>query len=161
MKFYTLRDLYLHELRDLFSSANQIVDALTDMNEGTTSADLREFFTDHLDEAQGQLAAVRAILEPLGESSEGGFSEGTQGAIDEAMEWAEENAESAVLDAGLVAALQRLIHSEIASLGCARTHAKVLGETSAHKLLQDCVDQAEATDKRLTLLAETLNQEAV
>lgn len=32
---------------------------------------------------------------------------------------------------GLVAALQRLIHFEIAAFGCARTHAKVLGETAA------------------------------
>lgn len=52
IKFHNLRDLYLHELRDLFSSANQLVDALTRMNEGTTSDDLREAFTDHLDEAQ-------------------------------------------------------------------------------------------------------------
>ena len=161
MSFHHLQDLYLHELRDLFSSANQIVDAMPQMNEGTTSEDLREAFAYHLDDAQSQLSTVRAICQELGESPEGGFSEGTQGAIQEAMDWAEENANSAVLDAGLIAALQRLIHYEIAAFGCARTHAKVLGETSAQKLLQECVDQAEAADRQLTTLAETLNPEAI
>ena len=161
MKFHTLRDFYLHELRDLFSSANQIVDAMSRMNEGTTSEDLREALSDRLDEAQSQISTVRAICQKLGESPEGGFSEGTQDALQEAMEWAEENADSAVLDAGLIAALQRLIHYEIAAFGCARTHAKVLGETSAQKLLQECVDQSEAADRELTALAEVLNREAV
>ena len=161
MRFHNLRDLYLHGLRDLFGSANQTVDALSRMNEGTTSDDLREAFTDHLDQAQSQISIVRTICEKLGESPEGGFSKGTEGIIKEAMDWAEEKADSAVLDAGLVAVLQRLIHSEIAAFGCARTRAKVLGEVSAQQLLQDCVDQAEMTDKRLTALAETLNREAV
>ena len=44
---------------------------------------------------------------------------------------------------------------------CARAHAKVLGETSAQKLLQECIDQAEATDKQLTILTETLHKTAV
>lgn len=161
MKFHTLRDLYLHELRDLFSSANQIVDALPKLTEATVADKLRAAFTAHLDEAQGQIRRVSAIFKTHGESSEGGFSEGTHGAIQEAIEWAEENADSEVLDAGLIAALQRLLHYEIAAFGCTRTHAKVLGETEAQKFLQDCLNEAEATDKRLTALAETINKVAV
>ena len=160
MKFHNLRDLYVHELRDLFSSANQIVDAITRMNEATSSEELRTAFTDHLDQAQAEISTVQTVLQMLGEAPEGGFSAGTQGAIQEAMEWAEENADSAVLDAGLVASLQRLIHYEIAAFGCTRTHAKVLGETAAQHLLQNCLDDLEAADKELTVLAETLNQEA-
>ena len=160
MKFHTLRDLYLYEMRDLFSSANQIVEVLPKLIDATVSDDLRAVFTTHLDEAQGQIARVHAVFECLGESSEGGFSQGTHGAIQEALKWAEENADSAVLDAGLIAALQRLLHYEIAVFGCARTHAKVLGDSSSQKLLQDCLDEAEATDKRLTTLAERINKKA-
>ena len=160
MKFHNLRDLYLYELRDLFSSANQLVDVLPKLTEATAADALRDAFTKHLDEAQGQIARVHAIFETLGERSEGGFSEGMHGSIQEATEWAGENADSEVLDAGLIAALQRLLHYEIAALGCTRTHAKVLGEASAQKLLQDCLDEAEAADKRLTGLAETINKVA-
>ncbi len=160
MKFHNLRDLYLYELRDLFSSANQLVEALPKLTEATVADELRATFTKHLDEAQGQISRVHAIFETLGESSEGGFSAGMHGSIQEATEWAGENADSEVLDAGLIAALQRLLHCEIAAFGCTRTHAKVLGEGVAQKLLQDCLDEAEATDKRLTVLAETINKVA-
>ncbi len=160
MKFSNLRDLYLHELKELYSLANQVVDFLPRMRDAAANDDLLEAFSRHADEAQEQIARVHAIYPKPEGSPEGEFSDGTHGLIVEAQTWISENAESEVMDAGLIAALQRILHHEIASYGCARTWAKLLGETSAEKFLQESLDEAIATDKKLTEIAGAVNAEA-
>ena len=73
----------------------------------------------------------------------------------------EEDAEPDVLDAGLIAAAQRVEHYEMAGYGTVRTYAKLLGEDQAAKLLQQTLDEEGETDKKLTELAESnINLEA-
>jgi ferritin-like metal-binding protein YciE len=158
MKFNTLRDLYLHELQDLHSSANQVVDALPAFVEVAVSEPLQAAFTKQLDEAQGRIARLRAIFKAGGDSREGEPCQGIHGLIVEAKSWMQENAESAVMDAGLIASAQRILHHEIVGYGCVRTYAKLLGEpdTTQH-FLQESLDETEAADRRLTKIAETIN----
>jgi ferritin-like metal-binding protein YciE len=68
---------------------------------------------------------------------------------------------SPALDAGLLAAAQAVEHYEISRYGTLRTWAEELGLNDAVKLLQETLDEEEATDEALTELAETVvNQEA-
>jgi uncharacterized protein DUF892 len=46
-KFETLRDLYVNELRNLFSGETQLVEALPKMADGATTPALKQAFTDH------------------------------------------------------------------------------------------------------------------
>ena len=77
-----------------------------------------------------------------------------QGLIEEATELMEEGADDAVLDAGLIAAAQKVEHYEIASYGTVRTWAKLCGEEDAAELLQETLDEETEADQKLTELAE-------
>jgi ferritin-like metal-binding protein YciE len=84
-----------------------------------------------------------------------------QGLIEEATEIMEEDAEDAVMDAGIIAAAQKVEHYEIASYGTVRTWAQACGENEAAELLQETLDEEGDADKRLTELAErVVNPEA-
>ena len=66
------------------------------------------------------------------------------------------------MDAALIAAAQRVEHYEIAAYGCVRNYAELLGYSSAARLLQQTLDEEEATDKKLSALAESgINEAAV
>jgi ferritin-like metal-binding protein YciE len=83
------------------------------------------------------------------------------GLIEEGKKTMEQDADPAVLDAALIAAAQKVEHYEIASYGCVCTYAEVLGYDQAHELLGQNLDEEEATDQRLTALAESvINPEA-
>ena len=68
---------------------------------------------------------------------------------------------SPALDAGLLAAAQAVEHYEISRYGTLRTWAEELGHPDAASLLQETLDEEEATDQALTKIAKTaVNQEA-
>jgi ferritin-like metal-binding protein YciE len=73
----------------------------------------------------------------------------------------EQDAETPVMDAALIAAAQKVEHYEIASYGCVCTYAEMLGYDQVHELLGQNMDEEETTDQKLTALAETIiNPEA-
>ena len=79
-----------------------------------------------------------------------------KGLVEEGSELMEEDADPNVMDAGLIAAAQRVEHYEMAGYGSVRTFAKLLGETDAVKLLQATLNEEGATDKALSALAESI-----
>jgi len=72
-----------------------------------------------------------------------------------------EEGPDSVIDAGLIAAAQRVEHYEMAGYGAARTFAAILGEDEAEDLLQQTLDEEGAADEKLTEIAEGIvNEEA-
>jgi len=155
-KLASLRDLYIHELRDLYNAENQLTKALPKMAKATTSPELKAAFETHLKETEGQIERLEAIFEELGKSPKGKTCAAMKGLVEEGSEMMGEDAEPTVMDAGLIAAAQRIEHYEIAGYGTARTFAKLLGETKAAKLLQQTLDEEGKTDKLLSELAESI-----
>lgn len=73
----------------------------------------------------------------------------------------EEDAEEDVMDAGLICAAQKIEHYEIATYGCLRTYAEMLGFDEQADLLQETLDEEKETDENLTELAVScINLEA-
>jgi len=161
MSLMTLRDLFVHELKDLYSAENQIIKALPKMAKAATSAELQQAFEHHLEQTKEQVTRLESIFENLEVSPRGKKCKAVEGLIEEGKEILEEDAEDAVRDAALIGAAQRVEHYEIAGYGCARTYARLLGEEEAAELLQQTLDEEADTDKKLTGLAETqINVEA-
>jgi ferritin-like metal-binding protein YciE len=77
-----------------------------------------------------------------------------EGLIKEGQELMREDIDPEALDAGLIAAAQRVEHYEIASYGTARTYAQALGLSEAASLLEETLEEEKATDRKLTELAE-------
>ncbi len=161
MKLSTLQDLLQHELKDLYSAENQLVDALPKMAEAATNPDLKAGFQEHLEETKVHVQRLEQIAEALGVSLGGHKCKAMEGLIEEGSDLISEDAEDAVRDAGLIGAAQRVEHYEIAGYGTARALAIHLGRKEITDLLDETLGEEKATDRKLTELAETrINFEA-
>jgi ferritin-like metal-binding protein YciE len=153
-KFETLRDLYVNELRDLHSAENQLVDALPKMAAAATSSQLRQAFTEHLEQTRGHVRRLEEIFDALGEKPTGETCEAMEGLISEGESYVKASGDDDVRDAGLIGAAQRVEHYEIAGYGTARTLANRLGEKEAADLLQATLNEEGEADHKLTEIAE-------
>ena len=154
-KLETLKDLYVEQLRDLYSAENQILQALPKMEKAATAPELKAAFKLHLKQTEGQVKRLDQIFEALGEKPTGHKCKAMEGLVAEGAETIHEKAVPEVKDAALIAAAQRVEHYEMAGYGTARTFAQHLKETAAAKLLAATLKEEEETDKTLTELAET------
>jgi ferritin-like metal-binding protein YciE len=161
MEMNTLRDLYINELKDLWSAEKQLVKALPRMAKAANDPQLSKAFTTHLRQTEQQVQRLEQIFNELGESPRGKKCIGMEGLIEEGQELVKEKPEPDVLDAGLIAKAQYVEHYEIAGYGTARTYARLLGAERQAQLLQQTLDEEGETDKLLTELAESsINIEA-
>jgi ferritin-like metal-binding protein YciE len=149
-----LKEVYIDELRDLYSAENQLVKALPKMAKGAVSDDLRQGFEDHLEQTKGHVQRLEQIFEALDESPKGKRCKGMQGLIEEGAETLSEDYEDGAMDAALIGAAQRVEHYEIAAYGTARALAEALGENEHISLLTDTLEEEKQTDEKLTELAE-------
>ena len=157
----TMDDLLLHGLQDIYYAENQIVKSLPKLIDKATNRELKKGLTQHLEETKNQIARLDQVFKKLGQSPKGAQCPAIDGLITEADDVAGDVADKEVLDAAIVGAAQAVEHYEIARYGTLRTWAEELGLGQAAKLLQQTLDQEEATDKALTQLAESVvNQEA-
>jgi ferritin-like metal-binding protein YciE len=155
MELETLRDLYIDELRDLYSAEKQIVAALPKMARSATNSELRRAFEEHLEQTRGHVDRLEVIFETLDGEPGGKKCKGMEGLIEEGKELMEEDAQDDVLDAGLIAKAQHVEHYEMAGYGTVRTYALILGENKHAQLLQQTLDEEIEADRLLTELAES------
>ena len=161
MKLNTIEDLFLQELKDLYSAENQLVKALPKMAKAATNADLQAGFEEHLEQTKGHVERLDKIAEQLGVKLTGHKCKAMEGLIEEGSELIEEDADDSVRDAGLIGAAQRVEHYEIAGYGTARALASRLGHKDIAKILTQTLEEEKETDAKLTDLAEsTVNEEA-
>jgi ferritin-like metal-binding protein YciE len=160
MKFASLQDLYIEQLKDLHSAETQLTKALPKMAEAATTPELKTAFTAHLKETEEQLLRLNQIGEGLGESLDGHTCAAMEGLIEEGAEWMKRGADPEVMDAGLIAAAQRVEHYEIAGYGTVHNFSELLGEEEAAELLAETLGEEEAADAKLTALAQSINVEA-
>lgn len=156
----SLRDLLIDELRDLHNAENQLIKALPKMAKAASHEELKEGFKTHLEETREHVDRLERCFKILGEKARGKKCHAMEGLVEEGKEAIEEDAPDAIRDAKLIGAAQRVEHYEIAAYGTARSFAQTLGETKVADLLQETLDEEGETDKKLTALAETINEEA-
>ena len=161
MKEDSLKELFIEELKDLYSAETQLVKALPKMAKAATNSDLKAGFQEHLKQTEGHVGRLEKIMKSLDESPKGKKCKGMEGLIKEGAELIEEDPGDEELDAGLISAAQRVEHYEMAGYGCVATYAKLLGEDQAETLLRQTLDEEKETDKKLTQLAQHINVEAV
>lgn len=160
MELASLQDLFVDELKDLYSAENQLLKAIPKMAKAATSKDLKAGFEKHLKQTQGHVERLEQVCKEMEVSPKGKTCKAMEGLIKEGGEVIEEEMEPEVKDAALISAAQRVEHYEMAGYGCVRTYAKLLGNNEAAKLLQQTLDEEGDTDKALTKLAEKINVEA-
>jgi ferritin-like metal-binding protein YciE len=154
MKIKSLEDLFVHELKDLYSAEKQLVSALPKMASKSSHAELRAAFEEHLEVTRGHVQRIEKIFEQLDNSPRGEKCDGMEGLVEEAEGVMEDTEDDDVLDAALIAAAQKVEHYEISSYGTARTYAEMLGQDGAARLLQQTLDEEKEADAKLNELAK-------
>jgi ferritin-like metal-binding protein YciE len=157
----SLHDLLADEVRDLYSAENQLVKALPKMAKAATNPELSAGFEEHLEQTRVHVQRLEKACQQLDVTPKGKKCAAMEGLIEEGKELIEEGPSPAVLDAGLIAAAQKVEHYEIASYGTVCTWAKLLGFDKIAEILGETLEEEKATDEKLTSLAEqTVNEDA-
>ena len=160
MEHKDLMELFVGELKDLYSAESQLIKALPKMAKAATSENLRAGFEHHLEQTKEHARRLEEICTELGEKPTGKKCGGMEGLIGEGKEMMDEF-DGDVLDAALISAAQRVEHYEIAGYGTVRTYAELLGNDRAVELLEETLTEEKETDQKLTELAVTINVEAI
>ena len=162
MKLDSLQKLFVEQLRDVYNAENQLLKALPKMAKNASSDELRQAFEDHLEATKEHVERLEQVFKDLDEKPKGKTCQGMKGLVEEGSEILEQDGEESVLDAGMIAAAQKIEHYEIATYGTLRTWANLLGQDDTAELLQQTLDEEGDTDKRLNELAEDIvNPEAL
>jgi ferritin-like metal-binding protein YciE len=161
MNLNSLSDLFVQELKDLYSAEKQIVEALPKMVDAATSTQLKQAFRHHLDESKTHLDNVHNILKQLDVNPGNVTCDAMKGLLEEGAEIIKQKATPEVKDAALITAAQRVEHYEMAGYGAVRNYALRLDHLDAAETLQQILDQEGNANKKLTALAEEgINQKA-
>lgn len=156
-KMTNLHELYIDHLKDAYSAEKQLIGAMPKMAKATQNEQLRQAFQTHLEQTKRQVETLDQIFQLLQQSPGRKKCKGMEGLIAEAEElMMEEKMSPEALDAGLIAAAQKVEHYEISQYGTLRAWAEEMGHRDQVRLLQQILDQEGQTDKLLTQLAESM-----
>ncbi len=160
MKNPNLEGLFHETLKDIYYAERKILKTLPKMARNAQSPELRAAFEKHQAETEGQVERLQQVFEMIGKRAQGKTCPAIDGIIEEGEEVMETFKGLPALDAGLVAAAQAVEHYEMARYGTLRAWATSLGMTDAAALLDQTLQEEEATDESLTELAESSVNEA-
>ena len=161
MSVGTIEELFVDELKDLYSAEKQITKSLPKLAKAATAPELKDAFESHLKETFGQIERLDKVFEILGKSSRGKTCNGMKGVLEEGAEVLDETEEGSVRDAALISAAQRVEHYEMAGYGCVRALATLLGQKEIAQLLDETLAEEKAADSKLNQLAKRINPEAL
>jgi len=156
----SLENVLIDELRDLYSAENQLVKALPKMAKGTTSPELKELFTDHLEQTKGHVDRLKQAFEHLGEKPTGEFCKGMEGLVKEGQEQLENDEEGAAKDVCIAGAALRVEHYEIAGYTAAIAIARAMGQDEIVELLTETLHEEEEAGEKVLSQAQPLIEEA-
>jgi ferritin-like metal-binding protein YciE len=155
MPMRTLNDLFVDELKDLYSAEHQLIKALPKLAKAADNAQLSQAFTMHLAETEEHARRIEEILRAgLEGTPRGKKSVAIEGLVAEGKEVMEDGGAADVVDAALIGAAQRVEHYEMAGYGTARAHAQQLGYANAARLLEQTLKEEAAANDKLSQIAE-------
>lgn len=176
-KMNDLRDLFKHEIEDLQSVEDQILEALPKMIDKANNPDLKKALSEHLKITEQHKTRLEKIMKEVqkgGEESNGKkkgilgifvggkhVCKGMKGIIEEGEKIMNTDISPEALDAAIIASAQKVEHYEICGYGTARTFARELGmEQIARQLEQTLNEEYEADDLLTNLAVMGVNEEA-
>jgi ferritin-like metal-binding protein YciE len=154
MEFNSLTDVLAEELGDLYSSEQQLVDALPRLAAAAHSYELRDALEMHLEETRVHVDRLQQIFSDMGiRFAPNKTCKAMEGLVSDGDDIAGSAGDPVALDAALIGAAQRIEHYEIASYGTARALAGELGLKTTSSLLDQTLEEEAKADKSLTKLA--------
>jgi ferritin-like metal-binding protein YciE len=148
-------------MQDIYYAERQILKALPKMAKAAESPQLKQAFTEHHEETQGQVERLQQAFDALGKRARGATCEAINGLIEETEQLIEDFPEGSVRDAGLAACAQAVEHYEMARYGSLIAWAKAGGHKEVVTLLEETLAEEKKADTLLNQLANrALNPQA-
>jgi ferritin-like metal-binding protein YciE len=161
MQSSQLMSLFEDELKDLYWAENALLKAIPKMIKNTTSEELNQALTSHLEETKEQITRLEEIFNLIKVKAEGKKCDAMEGLIKEASHIMDSCEEGSMRDAGIISAAQKVEHYEIASYGTLRQFAETLQLTEVEKLLAKTLQEEKEADLKLSEVAmEAINVDA-
>ncbi len=156
------RDFFIDELKDILWAEKALLKALPKMRKAATGKELAASFNSHLAETEAQISTIEQVFELMGEKPKTKKCDAMEGLISETENIiADTEKGSAIRDAGLILAAQKVEHYEIATYGTLAAFADAMEEAKVAKLLRSILRDEKKSDKKLTILAlESVNEDA-
>ena len=149
----TLKNLFLDELADRYDAEKRLVIAMPKMIKAATCTHLKKLIQSHLKETERHVRTLEKVFRSFGEKPRVNKCEATIGLLKEGDEVASDNKGWPVLNAALISVAQKIEHYEIATYGCLRGWARLLGNVEAASLLQEILVEEKAANHALSELA--------
>ena len=157
-----LSELFENQLKDIYWAEKALTKSMPKVIENASSPDLVEALSEHLQLTEEQVTRCEDIFEALESKPEAKECEAMKGLIKECEDVMELTVKGVVRDAGIIAAVQKIEHYEIASYGTLKSFASLLGEDEVVSLIEETLEQEKEADVLLTEIAEaTINIEAM
>ncbi len=157
-----LKEFFHDEIKDIYWAEKKLVQTLPKLAKAATSEELRDAFTNHLEETKEHVSRLEQVFELLGEKAQAKKCDAMEGITEEGASVIEDTEDgTATRDVALVLAGQKAEHYEIATYGGLAQIAKTLGLDEIASLLETTLQEEKNADATLTSLAEgSINDDA-
>jgi ferritin-like metal-binding protein YciE len=153
----TAHELFIHELTDMLSAEQQLVEALQEQEEAASNSQLKKAFASHRAQTEKQVQRLEKCFEEIGEEAEETECKGIAGLIEEYKSFKdEEDPTEDILDCFAVGAAIKVESYEIHAYESLIDLAESMGHDKAAKLLGQSLKEEEATREKLESLSEKL-----
>jgi len=159
-----LSDLYIEELKDLWSANDQMVRALKKMAPKATNPKLSKMLESSQKGISGHTDLLKALIANQGEKVSKEHCKGVEGLVSEALKHTVEDGpdKGPVPDAAIIAQYQRMTHYGITGFGTVAAFAKALKFEDDNTQLRAAVKAMYLADELMTELADAaVNKDAV
>ncbi len=149
--------LYINQLQMLLSTEQQIKQAVPEMIEKATDAQLKQVLRSHLQDTEVQVLRIEQILRQVTGEAKSIECKVVAALVEEGDDMIEDAFDESVRDAALIAAAQRVERYEIAAYGAVRRFAQIVGDVSHLELLDETIREEGRTDHLLTRIGNRVN----
>lgn len=161
MTMSNLRELFVHDLEDMYYAENELLDALETLADQTENEEIASAFREHREETQGHIDRLEDVFDMLEEDPEEETCEGIDGLIEEHTEFVEKDPDQAVLDLHNLIAAQKTEHYEIAAYGNLALIADRIGMEEAGDLLHENLEEEKEALEKLATHTDEFEFESV
>jgi ferritin-like metal-binding protein YciE len=149
-----LQKLFISELKDIYDGEQQLVKALSEMQENAVSQELKSAFGEHQEQTRHHVNRLERVFQEIGEEPSSKKCQGLEGIIDEGQLITKEFQDNSALDAALISSGQKAEHYEITTYGTLCSWAQELGYENVVSLLEENLSEEKEADAILSRLAE-------
>jgi ferritin-like metal-binding protein YciE len=156
----TAHELYIHELNDMLSAEQMLVEALQEQADAASNAQLKKAFESHLAQTEKQVERLQRCFEEIGEEPQDEECKGMKGLVEEFRTFVEEKDPSPdILDHFACGAAAKVEQYEIKGYESLIELAESMEHNQAVKLLNQSLKEEQSTLEKMEKFGERLQPE--